>query len=209
MKEKPIVIGVAGGSGSGKSSVSQGILEYFPNESILVLCQDNYYKDQAHLSFDERLETNYDHPLAFENDLYIAHIQSLMEGQAVQVPIYDFAAYTRSDQVQLAQPCRVLILEGILIFDEPAIRDLCDIKIYVDTEDDIRLARRIKRDVIQRGRTFESVLKQYEEVVKPMHHQFIEPSKRYADIILPEGGQNQVAIDLLVTKVNTFLNKSF
>lgn len=209
MKEKPIVIGVAGGSGSGKSSVSQGILEHFPNESILVLCQDNYYKDQAHLSFDERLETNYDHPLAFENDLYIAHIQSLMEGQAVQVPIYDFAAYTRSDQVQLAQPCRVLILEGILIFDEPAIRDLCDIKIYVDTEDDIRLARRIKRDVIQRGRTFESVLKQYEEVVKPMHHQFIEPSKRYADIILPEGGQNQVAIDLLVTKVNTFLNKSF
>lgn len=205
MKSKPIIVGVTGGSGSGKSSVSKQILKTFSEMSVLVLAQDNYYKDQSHIPFEERLATNYDHPFAFDNDLYLEHIRSIIEGQAIDVPVYDFVNHTRSQEVRHEPSRDVLILEGILIFDNPEIRDLCDIKVFVDTDDDIRLARRIQRDVLQRGRSIESVLDQYMQVVKPMHLQFTEPTKRYADIIVPEGGYNQVAIDLLVTKIHTIL----
>lgn len=206
MAKKPIVIGVTGGSGSGKSSVSKRLVETFSDLSVLLLQQDYYYKDQSHLSFEERLKTNYDHPLAFDNDLYYEHIVKLIHGESIEKPIYDYKLHTRSDQFIHEEPRDVLIVEGILILEEKRLRDLMDIKVYVDTDDDVRLARRIVRDINERGRSVESVVNQYLEVVKPMHHQFTEPTKRYADIIVPEGGYNQVAIDLLATKIATILN---
>lgn len=205
MSKRPIVIGVAGASGSGKSSVSKRILEIFSEMSILVLQQDFYYKDQTHLPFEERLKTNYDHPLAFDNDLFIEHLEKLMKGGTIDKPVYDFANHTRSTETIHQEPRDVIIVEGILILDDKRVRDLLDIKIYVDTDSDICLARRILRDINERGRTVDSVINQYVEVVKPMFHQFVEPTKRYADIIIPEGGYNQVAIDLLATKVRSIL----
>ncbi|WPC08643.1 uridine kinase [Globicatella sulfidifaciens] len=205
MSKRPIVIGVAGASGSGKSSVSKRILEIFSEMSILVLQQDFYYKDQTHLPFEERLKTNYDHPLAFDNNLFIEHLEKLMKGETIDKPVYDFANHTRSTETIHQEPRDVIIVEGILILDDKRVRDLLDIKIYVDTDSDICLARRILRDINERGRTVDSVINQYVEVVKPMFHQFVEPTKRYADIIIPEGGYNQVAIDLLATKVRSIL----
>lgn len=198
---KPIVIGVTGGSGSGKSSVSQQILEAFSPNCVLMMQQDNYYKDQSHLPFEERLNTNYDHPNAFDNDLFVEHIERLIQGETIDKPIYDFANHTRSQTVVQEHPRQVMLIEGILVLDDARLRDLMDIKVYVDTDDDVRLARRIRRDIQERGRTLDSVIDQYLNVVKPMHLQFIEPTKRYADVIVPEGGYNQVAIDLLTTKV--------
>lgn len=206
MKQKPIVIGVTGGSGSGKSSVSNKILEKFSNLSVMLLQQDYYYKDQSHMPFEERLKTNYDHPLAFDNDLFYHHLLHLIKGKAIDKPVYDYAQHTRSDQVIHEEPRDVIIVEGILILEDERLRDLMDIKVYVDTDDDVRLARRIVRDINERGRTVESVVNQYLDIVKPMHHQFIEPTKRYADIIVPEGGYNQVAIDLLTTKIASIIN---
>ena len=205
MSKRPIVIGVAGASGSGKSSVSKRILEIFSEMSILVLQQDFYYKDQTHLPFEERLKTNYDHPLAFDNDLFIEHLEKLMKGETIDKPVYDFANHTRSTETIHQEPRDVIIVEGILILDDKRVRNLLDIKIYVDTDSDICLARRILRDINERGRTVDSVINQYVEVVKTMFHQFVEPTKRYADIIIPEGGYNQVAIDLLATKVRSIL----
>ena len=202
---RPIVIGVTGGSGSGKTSVSRAILKALPNHSILLFEQDSYYKDQSHLSFEERLNTNYDHPFAFDTDLLIEHLQQLMKYQAIEKPVYDYEAHTRSKEVIYQEPKEVIILEGILILEDERLRDLMDIKVYVDTEDDIRIIRRIKRDMHDRGRSLDSVIGQYLSVVKPMHQQFIEPTKKYADIIIPEGGKNQVAIDLLTTKVRSIL----
>lgn len=207
MTKKPIVIGVTGGSGSGKSSVSNKILQNFSTYSIVLLQQDSYYKDQSHLNFEERLNTNYDHPFAFDNELFYEHLNQLVNGQSIEEPVYDFEQYTRSSQTILKESREVIIVEGILILDDERIRDLLDIKVYVETDDDIRLARRILRDVKDRGRSVESVIQQYIDVVKPMHHQFIEPTKRYADIIVPEGGYNQVAIDLLATKIRSILNE--
>ncbi|UUX34044.1 uridine kinase [Fundicoccus culcitae] len=207
MTKKPIVIGVTGGSGSGKSSVSNKILQNFSTYSIVLLQQDSYYKDQSHLNFEERLNTNYDHPFAFDNELFYEHLNQLVNGQSIEEPVYDFEQYTRSSQTIIKESREVIIVEGILILDDERIRDLLDIKVYVETDDDIRLARRILRDVKDRGRSVESVIQQYIDVVKPMHHQFIEPTKRYADIIVPEGGYNQVAIDLLATKIRSILNE--
>lgn len=204
-KKQPIIIGVTGGSGSGKTSVSRAILDHFPNHSIMMLEHDSYYKDQSSLSFDERLETNYDHPLAFDTDLLIDHLEQLLAYQAIDIPVYDYVAHTRSDQVVHQEPKEVIILEGIMILEDERLRNLMDIKIYVDTDDDIRIIRRIKRDMEERGRTLDSVIHQYLSVVKPMYHQFIEPTKRYADVIVPEGGRNHVAIDLITTKVKTIL----
>lgn len=206
MAMKPVVIGVSGGSGSGKSSVSSKILETFEGLSVMLLQQDYYYKNQSNLPFEERLKTNYDHPLAFDNDLFFEHLTTLINGGTIEKPVYDFTNHTRSSETVLESSRDVIIVEGILILDDKRIRDLMDIKVYVDTDDDIRLARRILRDINERGRTVESVIKQYVDVVKPMFHQFIEPTKRYADIIVPEGGYNQVAIDLLTTKIGTILN---
>ena len=204
-KKKPIIIGVTGGSGSGKTSVSRAILDHFPNHSIMMLEHDSYYKDQSALSFEERLLTNYDHPLAFDTDLLIDHLEQLLHYQAIDIPVYDYVAHTRSHQVIHQEPKEVIILEGIMILEDERLRELMDIKIYVDTDDDIRIIRRIKRDMEERGRTLDSVIHQYLSVVKPMYHQFIEPTKRYADVIVPEGGQNHVAIDLITTKIKAIL----
>lgn len=206
-KYKPVVIGVTGGSGSGKTSVSQAIYNHFPGRSIMMLEQDSYYKDQSHLPFEKRLETNYDHPLAFDIDLLIQHIHDLLEYKSIEKPVYDYTKHTRSDKVFVQEPKEVIILEGILILEDPRLRDLMDIKVYVDTDDDIRIIRRIKRDIEERGRTLDNVIEQYLSVVKPMHHQFIEPTKRYADIVIPEGAQNEVAIDLLATKIKTIFDE--
>lgn len=205
-KSKPIIIGVTGGSGSGKTSVSRAIFNNFSDHSIMMLEQDSYYKDQSHLSFEERLNTNYDHPFAFDNDLLIQHVGDLLNYKAIEKPVYDYVAHTRSQATIIQEPKEVIILEGILILEDERLRDLMDIKVYVDTDDDIRIIRRIKRDMEERGRTLDSVIDQYLTVVKPMYHQFIEPTKRYADIIVPEGGENHVAIDLITTKVASFLN---
>ena len=205
-KSKPIIIGVTGGSGSGKTSVSRAIFNNFPDHSIMMLEQDSYYKDQSHLIFEERLNTNYDHPFAFDNDLLIQHVGDLLNYKAIEKPVYDYVAHTRSQATIIQEPKEVIILEGILILEDERLRDLMDIKVYVDTDDDIRIIRRIKRDMEERGRTLDSVIEQYLTVVKPMYHQFIEPTKRYADIIVPEGGENHVAIDLITTKVASFLN---
>ncbi|CAI3448786.1 uridine kinase [Enterococcus cecorum] len=207
-KKKPIIIGVSGGSGSGKTSVSRAIFNNFPNHSIMMLEHDSYYKDQSHLTFEERLKTNYDHPFAFDTDLLIEHLEKLLNYETIEKPVYDYVAHTRSTETVIQEPKEVIILEGILILEDKRLRDLMDIKIYVDTDDDIRIIRRIKRDMVERGRTLDSIIDQYLSVVKPMYHQFIEPTKRYADVIVPEGGENHVAIDLINTKVATYFQKA-
>lgn len=205
MHKKPIIIGVTGGSGGGKTSVSRAILDSFPDARIAMIQHDSYYKDQAHLSFDERIKTNYDHPLAFETDFMIEQLKELLEGRPVDIPIYDYTRHTRSDKTFRQEPQDVIIVEGILVLEDERIRDLMDIKLFVDTDDDIRIIRRIKRDMVERGRSLDSIIEQYTTVVKPMYHQFIEPSKRYADIIVPEGVSNVVAIDLITTKIASIL----
>ncbi len=205
MAKKPVVIGVAGGSGSGKTSVTKAIYEHFKGHSILMLEQDYYYKDQSHLPYEQRLNTNYDHPFAFDNDLLIEHLNSLLHHEPIKKPVYDYKLHTRSEDVIVVEPKDVIILEGILILEDERLRDLMDIKLYVDTDADLRIIRRILRDIKERGRSIDSVIEQYLSVVRPMHNQFIEPTKRYADIIIPEGGQNHVAIDLMVTKIQTIL----
>ncbi len=206
-KQKPIIIGVTGGSGSGKTSVSRAILNHFPQESIMMIEHDSYYKDQSHLSFEERLKTNYDHPFAFDTDLLIEHLQQLLNHQTIEKPVYDYVQHTRSTKTVIQEPRDVIIVEGILILEDERLRDLMDIKIYVDTDNDICIIRRIKRDMEERGRSLDSIIEQYLTVVKPMYHQFIEPTKRYADVVVPEGGTNYVAIDLINTKVSSILEK--
>ncbi|MDQ0161253.1 uridine kinase [Aeribacillus alveayuensis] len=208
MGKKPVVIGVAGGTGSGKTSVTKAIYEHFQGHSILMLEQDYYYKDQSRLPFEERLKTNYDHPLAFDNDLLIDHLHKLLNYEPIEKPVYDYALHTRSDKVIHVEPKDVIILEGILVLEDERLRNLMDIKLFVDTDADIRIIRRILRDIKERGRTIDSVIEQYVSVVRPMHNQFVEPTKRYADIIIPEGGQNHVAIDLMVTKIQTILEQN-
>lgn len=207
---KPVVIGVAGGSGSGKTSVTKAIIDSFKGHSILMLEQDYYYKDQSHLPFEERLKTNYDHPLAFDNELLMQHIETLLRYEEIEKPVYDYSLHTRSKEIIAVEPKDVIILEGILILEDERLRNLMDIKLFVDTDADLRIIRRLSRDIKERGRTLDSVIDQYLNVVRPMHNQFIEPTKRYADIIIPEGGHNHVAIDLMVTKIQTILEqKSF
>lgn len=206
-KNSPIIIGVTGGSGSGKTTVSQKILEELHGHSISIIQQDSYYKDQAEKTMEERRTVNYDHPLAFDADLLYEHLKMLKNNQKIEVPIYDYKISTRSSEVIEQDPTDVIILEGILILADERIRDMLDIKVYVDTDDDIRIIRRIRRDMEQRARTLDSIINQYLTGVKPMYHQFIEPTKRYADVIVPEGGKNSVAIDLLVTKVRDILSE--
>lgn len=204
---KPIIIGIAGGSASGKTSVSRRIKDEFSDEkSVLILRQDDYYKDQSNLPFEERLKTNYDHPFAFDNDLLIDHLQRLINGEIIEKPTYDFVQHTRSDVTETCYPADVIVLEGLFVLEDPKLRDLLDIKIFVDTPADIRFIRRLLRDVKERGRTLDSVVGQYVNTVRVMHESFIEPSKRYADIIIPEGGENHVAIDLLTTKISSIIH---
>ena len=206
-KKKPIVIGVTGGSGSGKTSVSRKILANFPDLTICKIDQDYYYKDQSHMPFEERLKTNYDHPFAFDTDLLIEHMNKLINFESIEEPVYDYENHTRSDKKIHQEPKDVILIEGILILEDKRLRDFMDIKVYVDTDDDIRIIRRIKRDMVERGRTLDSIIHQYMSVVKPMHHQFIEPTKKFADIIIPEGGSNTVAIDLMTTKIASILRE--
>ncbi|RNE11439.1 Uridine kinase [Lacticaseibacillus paracasei] len=203
-QKKPIVIGVTGGSASGKTSVSRAIFDHFSGHSLLLLPQDAYYK-KSDMPFSERKKINYDHPLAFDTPLLKDHLNRLIHRQAVDQPVYDYTIHNRSDRTVHLAPKDVIILEGILILDDAELRDMMDIKVFVDTDDDIRVIRRIKRDMVSRGRSLDSIINQYLKTVKPMYHQFVEPSKRYADLIVPEGGQNQVAIDLLVTKIKAIL----
>ncbi|QAS54107.1 uridine kinase [Halobacillus litoralis] len=205
MNDKPVVIGVAGGTGSGKTSVTRSIIRRFTDKTLLMLEQDYYYKDQSHLPYEERLETNYDHPLAFDNDLLIDHLEQLIEQKTVEKPVYDYKMHTRSNETIHVEPKEVIIVEGILVLEDERLRDLMDIKVFVDTDADVRIIRRMMRDINERGRTLDSVIDQYINVVRPMHLQFVEPTKRYSDIIIPEGGQNHVAIDLMATKIQTVL----
>ncbi|WP_054700101.1 uridine kinase [Secundilactobacillus odoratitofui] len=204
-QSKPVIIGVTGGSSSGKTTVSRAIYDELANESIMILQQDAYYNDQAEMSMAERKAVNYDHPLAFDTDLLVQQLQQLRQNQSIEVPVYDYTKYTRSPETVHQDPKDVIIVEGILILDDERLRDLMDIKVFVDTDDDIRIIRRIERDIKERQRDLDGIIDQYLTTVKPMYHQFVEPTKRYADLIVPEGGENQVAIDLLTTKIRSIL----
>lgn len=206
-QSKPVIIGVTGGSSSGKTTVSRAIYNELENESIMILQQDAYYNDQANMTMAERKAVNYDHPLAFDTDLLIKQLKQLQAYQAIERPVYDYTQYTRSAETIHQEPKDVIILEGILILDDERLRDLMDIKVFVDTDDDIRIIRRIERDIKERQRDLDGIISQYLTTVKPMYHQFVEPTKRYADLIVPEGGENQVAIDLLTTKIRSILTQ--
>lgn len=205
---KPIIIGIAGGSGSGKSTVTEELFSKIDESNILIIEQDSYYKDQSELEYEERVKINYDNPLAFDNDLLIKDLLALKDGKSINKPIYDFEKHTRKKETVLVEPKEIIILEGILILAEDRIRDLLDIKIFVDTDSDVRIIRRILRDIKDRGRSLESVILQYLSTVRPAHLQFVEPSKRYADIIIPEGGYNKVAIDILYSKIQSILSEN-
>lgn len=201
----PLVIGIAGGSGSGKTTVAQIILQRVGADRIAFLQQDSYYKDLSGLPPAQHVEINFDHPNSLETELLIQHVASLRDGQPVEVPIYDFATDSRTSQTFTVQPHRVIIVEGILIFTEAMLRDMFDVKIFVDTDSDLRFIRRLERDITERGRTTESVIKQYLLTVRPMHLEFVEPSKRYADVIIPEGGFNRAALDMVVARIEALL----
>ncbi|EKN7254738.1 TPA: uridine kinase [Staphylococcus pseudintermedius] len=201
------IIGIAGGSGSGKTSVTNKIMNNLEGHSVALIEQDYYYKDQSHLTFEQRLKTNYDHPFAFDNDLLIQNLKSLQSAQSVEVPTYDYTNHTRSDKTIAFQPKDVIIVEGIFALENEELRNMMDVKIYVDTDADLRILRRLVRDTKERGRTMESVIDQYLTVVRPMHNQFIEPTKKFADIIIPEGGSNKVAIDIMTTKIQALVRK--
>lgn len=200
-----LIIGVAGGTGSGKTTVARRLQESFPSQVLQVIPQDAYYRDQSHLSFEERLATNYDHPLAFDNDLLIQHLDLLRGGVLVQQPVYSFITHNRAEESRPVRPSQILVVEGILVLEDARLRARMDVKVFVQTDADVRFVRRLRRDLVERGRSIDSVIEQYLGVVRPMHEQFIEPTKRYADVILPEGGSNEVAIDLLCAKVHSIL----
>lgn len=201
----PVIVGVAGGTASGKTTVSRAILDRVGADRIAYIQHDSYYRDASHLPPEERTKINFDHPDSLETDLLIEHLRCLQAGQPVAVPVYDFAAYTRTAMTKRVEPRPVILVEGILIFAEPALRQLFDVKIYVDTEADIRFIRRLERDLHERERTVESVIKQYLTTVKPMHEEFVEPSKRHADVIIPRGGHNRVALDLVTARIVSLL----
>lgn len=204
MRDHAIIIGVAGGSASGKTSIAAKVYEAFKGKHrVSILKQDDYYKDQSDKPMSERVKTNYDHPLAFDTDLLVEHLKMLKNKETVEKPIYDYTQHTRSKKTEIIKNRDVIILEGIFVLAEERVREQCDILVYVDTEADIRFIRRLKRDIQERGRSLESVCEQYLNTVKPMHDQFIEPSKKYAHIIIPRGGENVVAIDLLITKIRS------
>lgn len=203
--KKPILIGITGGSGSGKSTIANEIFNSFGGDKIVMMQQDAYYKDQSNKTMEERVKNNYDHPNAFDNSLFVDHLKALSRGETIEKPIYDFTVHNRAKETVTVEPREIIIVEGILILEDERIRDLLDIKVYVDTDADVRIIRRMLRDIEERGRTIESVVDQYLSVVRPMHFQFTEPTKRFADIIIPEGGHNKVAIDILVTKMKDIL----
>ena len=205
--EKVIVIAVAGGSASGKTTVIKEIYDALGGEDIAIIKHDDYYKDQSHLTREERKLTNYDHPSSLENELLISQLKDLIDGKSIKKPIYDFMLQTRSDKYEIVEPKKVIILDGILILEDERIRELSDIKIFVECDEDLRLIRRIKRDMVERGRSFDHIIEQYLTTVKPMYHHFVSKTKRYADIIIPNDFSHSVATDLLIEKIKSILKK--
>ena len=201
----PIIIGIGGGTGSGKTTVAKEVTRHFPEESVTIVHHDSYYVDRSDLPPAEREDINYDHPDSFDNELLISHLSALRGGRSIEKPIYDFETHTRKVETVTVRPARIILLEGILVLAEDVLREIMDIKLYVDTDADERFIRRLRRDVADRGRTVDQVIDQYLRTVRPMHLQFVETSKRYADVIIPEGGLNLVAVDLIVTKVRDIL----
>ena len=206
-KHSSLVIGIAGGTGSGKTTIADYILETVGPEKIAFFPHDAYYRELDGLTQEERSQVNFDHPSSLETELLIEHIKRLRNGESIELPTYDFTKHCRTGETTLIKPQPILMVEGILILAEPELRDLCDLKIYVDTDADIRFIRRLKRDIEERGRTTQSVIKQYLETVRPMHLEFVEPSKRYANVIIPEGGYNRVALDLIVARIDSMLQE--
>jgi len=204
---RPVVLGVAGGSGSGKSTVVKEVCRILGNGLTSVLHHDSYYRDLAHLPFEARVEVNFDHPDALETALMVEHLRALLRGAPAEIPTYDFSTHTRAQQTELLHPTPVVVVDGILVLADPRLRDTMDLKVFVDTEADIRLLRRIRRDVVKRGRTADSVIAQWETTVRPMHLEFVEPSKRFADLVVPEGGYNRVAVDLVVNRLRTLMRE--
>ncbi len=206
MKRRPILIGIAGGTGSGKTLVARTLVERLGNDRVAIVEQDCYYKANWDLPFEERAKVNYDHPDAFDHELLLDHVRRLLKGEGIDMPVYDYVQHARSqDRSVRVENHLCVILEGILVLHDPVLRRKMDIKLFVDTDDDVRFIRRLRRDVKERGRNLDGVIEQYETVVAPMHRQFVEPTKRYADIIIPQGGQNLVAVDLLQTKIASLL----
>lgn len=207
MKDQAIIIGIAGGSASGKTSIAHQLYDYFKGyHKVKIIKQDDYYKDQSHMTLEERVKTNYDHPLAFDTELLVEHLKKLKNKERIEKPTYDYTLHTRSQVTEVIESRDVIIIEGIFVLAEKEIRSLCDILVYVDTDSDIRFIRRLRRDIEERGRSLDSVCNQYLNTVRPMHEQFIEPSKKYAHIIIPEGGSNVVAVDLLITKIKSIVD---
>ena len=207
MDNNILVIGIAGGTGSGKTTLMKNLIAAFEND-VTILSHDNYYKRHDDLTYEERCKLNYDEPAALETDLMANHLDQLRHGQAIDCPVYDFTQHNRSSETIRIEPRKVIIVEGILIFENQPLRDLMDIRIFVDTDSDVRLCRRIKRDVNKRGRSLESVLQQYQETVKPMHEMYVEPSKKFANIIVPEGGKNLVALDMITGRIKRHLEET-
>jgi uridine kinase len=204
---RPIVIGVAGGTGSGKTTVASNILDRVGAEHITYIAHDAYYRDLSHLPDRLRAQVNFDHPDSLETELLVEHLKKLRAGEPVEIPIYDFTTHTRTDRTQRVEVAPVVIVEGILVFVEPELRELFDVKIYIDTDADVRFIRRLRRDIEERGRSIESVCEQYLSTVRPMHLEFVEPSKRYADVIIPEGGFNEVAIEMVAARLRGLLSE--
>ena len=206
MKQKTILVGIAGASASGKSLLAETLVEELQSEHLCVISEDSYYKDQTHLSMEERVRTNYDHPEAMDHDLMLKHMKMLKNGEAVAVPMYDYTEHNRKTETRRVEPARVILIEGILLFTNPKIRKTFDLRFFMDTPLDICLIRRMKRDILSRGRDVDSVIKQYLETVRPMFLQFIEPSRQRADLIIPHGGKNRIAIDLIKTKIQDLID---
>jgi len=206
-RPRPITIGVAGGSGSGKTTVAKVILNQIGIDHIAYIPHDAYYHDLSDLPHSQRTAVNFDHPDSLDTDLFIEHIKALQHFEPVQMPVYDFSRHARTEDVVVVEPHRVILVEGILIFTEARLRELFDVRIYVDTEDDVRFIRRLQRDTVERGRTMESVVNQWMSTVRPMHLEFVEPSKRYAHVIIPEGGRNEVAMDMVITQIQALRKK--
>ena len=207
MENNILVIGIAGGTGSGKTTLMKNLIARFGGD-VTVLSHDNYYRRHDEMSYEQRCQLNYDEPAALETELMAVHLDKLRHGESIECPVYDFTLHNRSQETVHIEPQKVIIVEGILIFENKPLRDLMDIKIFVDTDADVRLCRRIKRDVNKRGRTLEIVLNQYQQTVKPMHEQYVEPSKKFADIVIPEGGKNLVALDMIIDRISRHLEEA-
>ena len=204
-QDKTTIIGIAGGTGSGKSTLAYKLKAAFCDEDVIIMCHDDYYKAHDDMTYEERAKLNFDHPNAFETELLVTHLKQLREGKSVMRPVYSFVEHTRTGEQVQVNPAKVIILEGIMIFEDKTLRDMMDMKVFVDTDADVRIHRRLVRDVKERGRDLDSVVNQYLTTVKPMHDQFVEPNKKYADIIVPEGGHNQVALHMLIDRMRAII----